>query len=180
MIKSKKMIMIGSTEKHSGKTTFTEKVIKNLKMKYPDKVFTGVKITILRDGLKSTKGFSITQEHDDKKIKDTARIFKAGANRVFWLRSDEMNIEKGIESLLNELDSESYIICESNSARHYIEPSIFVMIRKTVESEIKQSAKDVLKYNPLEIKSSFENGEISYTPDISDQVVIYRKTLKVG
>ncbi|HDT11945.1 MAG TPA: hypothetical protein ENN58_04325, partial [bacterium] len=102
MITIKNMVMIGATEKHAGKTTFTTKLIKKLKNKYPGNIFVGIKITILREGLHNVNGFSVTEEKYPEKLKDTAKMFKAGADKVLWLRSDEYNIEKGIEALLNE------------------------------------------------------------------------------
>jgi molybdopterin-guanine dinucleotide biosynthesis protein len=180
MKKMDNMIMIGSAEKNSGKTTFSSKLIKSLKIKYPKIFLTGIKITILKDGYENPNGFSITNEKNKEKVKDTGRLFKAGADKVLWLRCDEFHIEKGLLSLFEEIPENSLIVCESNSARNYIEPALFIMIRKKDEQSIKKTAENVLKHNPVTVISSVENGEIIYSPDILEKIVTDSGKFKIA
>ena len=162
------MLLIGATEKHAGKTTLSEKIIKKIKNINPTQKLIAVKITILRDGKHSVSGYKITDETKTDSVKDTARMLNAGADRVLWLRCDEFNAQTGVEKLLAEIPQGSLIICESNSARNYIEPGLFLMIRKKDEGEIKETARKVLNFPNIEVRTDMENGQVIYDPDIAE------------
>jgi molybdopterin-guanine dinucleotide biosynthesis protein len=168
MKRVKKMLLVGATEKHAGKTTLTVKIIKKIKSSNSRQKLTAIKITILRDGKHSVSGYKITDETKTDSVKDTARMLNAGADRVLWLRCDEFNAEIGVEKLLEDISQDSLIICESNSARNYIEPGLFLMVRKKDEGEIKTTAQKVLSFPHIEVRTEMINGDVSYDPDISE------------
>lgn len=168
MKRAKNMLLIGATEKNAGKTTLSVKIIKKFKAEHRDKELVAVKITILRDGKHSVSGYKITDENKRDSVKDTARMLNAGADRVLWLRCDEFNAEIGVEKLLAEISDNSLIVCESNSARNYIEPGLFLMVRKTDEGEIKKTAEKVLRFPNIEVRTAIKNSEVIYDPDISE------------
>lgn len=168
MKRAKTMLLIGATEKHAGKTTLSVKVIKKFKTEHHDRELVAIKITILRDGKHSVSGYKITDETKRDSVKDTARMLNAGADKVLWLRCDEFHAEEGVEKLMKQVPEDALIVCESNSARNYIEPGLFLMIRKSDEGEIKETAKKVLRYPNIEIRTDMKKDQIIYNPDISE------------
>jgi len=168
MKRLKKMLLVGATEKHAGKTTLTENIIKKVKSANSGQKLIAIKITILREGKHSVSGYKITDETNTDSVKDTARMLKAGADRVLWLRCDEFNAEVGVEKLLTEITEDSLIVCESNSARNYIEPGLFLMVRKKNEGEIKKTAEKVLNYPNIEVRTDMKDGTVVYEPDIAE------------
>ena len=164
------MLLVGATEKHAGKTTLNEKIIRKIKSANSGQKLIAVKITILRDGKHSVSGYKITDETKTDSVKDTARMLNAGADKVFWLRCDEFHAEEGVEKLLSEIPQDSLVICESNSARNYIEPGLFLMIRKKEEGEIKKTAQKVLSYPNIEVRTDMKDGIVVYEPDIAEML----------
>ena len=171
--------MVGATEKHAGKTSFTTAVIKDLKKKYPETVIVALKITILWEGKHSVSGYRITNETDMGSVKDTGRMLTAGADKVLWLRCDEFNVEKGIEQLLSEMPENGVVICESNSARNYIEPGLFIMVRKSDEGTLKTTALSVMDFPHIEIRSSMNGHSVEYNPDIAEKILVEGNRFKV-
>jgi len=179
MRKIKNMMMVGATEKHAGKTTFTTAVIKDLRKKYPETAIVALKITILREGKHSVSGYRITSETDMGSVKDTGRMLTSGADKVLWLRCDEFNVEKGIDRLLLEIPDNAVIICESNSARNYIEPGLFIMIRKSDEGALKTTAVSVMDFPHIEIRSFLNDRSVEYNPDIAEKIFVAGNRFKV-
>jgi len=158
------MLMIGSTGRNVGKTTFACEVIRRHAKKHQ---VIGIKITTIqtRDGscphggqgcgvcgtLKT--GFSITREQLSGNEKDTTRLLLAGAEKVFWLRVMRGHMEEGLRSLLAEIPGNAMVVCESNSARTVIEPGVFLMIQETGSTDIKPSCDAVLKYADRRVMS---------------------------
>jgi len=166
MKRVKNMLLVGATEKHAGKTTLTEKIIRKIKTSDTNLKLVAVKITILRDGKHSVSGYKITDETKRDSVKDTARMLNAGADKVLWLRCDEFNAEDGINKLLAQIPENSLIVCESNSARNYIDPGLFIMVRKNDEGKIKVTAQKVLNYPNIEVRTEMANNNVIYEPEV--------------
>ncbi len=167
MRRVRNMLLIGATEKHAGKTTLSERIIRKVKAENAQKELIAVKITILREGT-SVSGYKITDEVKRDSVKDTARMLNAGADKVLWLRCDEFHAQTGVEKLLEQIPSTALIICESNSARNYIDPGLFLMIRKKDEGEIKETARKVLDFPNIEVRTGMKDDQVVYEPDISE------------
>ncbi|HSW61540.1 MAG TPA: hypothetical protein VLJ60_12130, partial [bacterium] len=144
----------------------------------PKTVVVALKITILREGKHSVSGYKITSETDMGSVKDTGRMLEAGADKVLWLRCDEFNVEKGIDALLFEIPENAMVICESNSARNYIEPGLFIMVRKSDEGEIKKTAIGVMDFPHIEIRTSMNGDDVVYIPDITDKILVVNGRFK--
>ena len=94
-MKISRLLLIGGVEKNAGKTTLSTRIIRKiLKQNQLSYGIYGVKGTILRD-VGGKKGYSIWEENDSKKLKDTGRLLAAGCRSVFWLRTDEEHAQKG-------------------------------------------------------------------------------------
>ena len=148
MIRIEKMIIIGATARHSGKTELASCIIKKFCLK---EKFTGIKISTIHENDSSFHGnidnlndnFIIEKNTVTGKNKSTDRMLSAGANETFWIHTKAEFLKDALIKLLPMLDKNSYLICESNSLRKIAEPDVFIMI-KNIKSEIKNTAAEVL------------------------------------
>ena len=154
MISIPQMLMIGSTGRNSGKTTFAVEAIKRWKPHYQ---IIALKVTAIdKHGRECPRGgmgcgacsslcgdYEIIEELDPNTEKDTSQLLKSGALRVFWLKSLRSNLQQGIKEFLSLIPSNTIIICESNSLRKSVKPGAFVILHNAENGEIKITAKDV-------------------------------------
>jgi molybdopterin-guanine dinucleotide biosynthesis protein A len=141
------MLMVGAAGRNLGKTTFICRVIERLSKSQP---VVAIKVTAFDDvygkivaetqkcqTYKTLEGrFMVTREADGSDEKDTHRMFHAGADKVYWLRTLKSALDDGMEALFVQLRADGIaletacIICESNSARKAVEPGLFVIVRQ--------------------------------------------------
>ena len=145
------LIMIGSTGRNVGKTEFACELIRR---HVPLTTVTAVKITTIRDGGRvcphdgegcgacaSLGGrFALSEERDATLAKDTARMLRAGAHRVLWLRALEAHLAEGVAALLEAIPEGGAVICETNAARGVLEPGLFLVFRPQGDHPVKASA----------------------------------------
>lgn len=190
MIPVPRMLMIGSTGRNSGKTTFAIEGIRRWKEKYP---VIALKVTSMEElngncprGGHGCNGcsnlganYELIEELDPNTAKDTSQLLKNGASRVFWLRSLRTHLSQSMEDFLKLVPSNAVIICESNSLRKVVEPGAFIILNNTKNGLMKITAQNVLEYADLvidkdirlhanevldEISVDDKNGEISIRP----------------
>lgn len=148
MLSVPNMVMIGGNCRNAGKTTLACSIIQRLAVNH--KVI-ALKVTSVRpretdmhghheDTIFS--GFEIFEETNTDIEKDTARMLRAGANRVFYIQANEGFIEKAIMQFLARYNDNQPIVCESRSLRGYITPGLFLMMMRIPAVG---SAKDVTK-----------------------------------
>ena len=141
------MLMVGAAGRNLGKTTFICRAIERLANTQP---VVAIKVTAFDDvdgqiitetarcnTYKTLEGrFMITHEADGSDEKDTHRMYQAGAERVYWLRTLKSALSDGMQALFEQMRSDGVlldtacIICESNSARKAVEPGLFLIVRQ--------------------------------------------------
>jgi molybdopterin-guanine dinucleotide biosynthesis protein len=148
-------IMIGSGRTNSGKTTFACMIIEKFREAGPF----AIKVTTLSDDndvcpsgkncgvCTSLDGrYMIVEESNRDGMKDSSKLLRAGAARVFWLRTRRACLSAGIEAVLHELPAGACLVLESNSARTVVEPGVFVVTRERADSVFKPTCSEVLEY----------------------------------
>ncbi|HNW98369.1 MAG TPA: hypothetical protein PKK00_08170 [Bacteroidales bacterium] len=148
MIRIERMIIIGATARHSGKTELASSIIKNFSDNYK---ITGIKISTIHEGDNSFHGnieslnenFTIKKNTVTRKEKSTDRMISSGAQETFWIHTKAEFLNIALQELLPMLDKNSFYVCESNSLRKLVQPDIFIMI-KNLNKEIKNTATEVL------------------------------------
>lgn len=157
MIKLDGMLMIGSARANVGKTELACALIRKFSKSRP---IIGIKVTTIKakDGrcprggqgcgvcLALEGNFAIIEETDSNSDKDTARLLAAGASRVFWLRVMKTHLKEGLTTLLDVIESDAVLVCESNSLRQVAEPGLFLMVKSRGLKAWKSTARDVRKY----------------------------------
>ncbi|MGI6393521.1 MAG: hypothetical protein ACOX2F_02125 [bacterium] len=157
----KHVLMVGAYEKHSGKTTLSEKIVR----KFANSGIYAIKITIHRTDDTSEK-YSITEDKTVRAEKDTGRLKIAGAKKVFWVRCNLHSAKKAIMEAMELIPKNCPVLCESNMARKFFKPGLFIMVQKDNLGTIKETAIEVEKYADLITISSLKEGEVIYSPDV--------------
>lgn len=75
---------------------------------------------------------------------DTSRFLAAGAARSFWVRVREGRLEAAMPRLLPILQSNPFVIIESNAILQYIQPDLYIMVLRFDVEDFKESARVTL------------------------------------
>ena len=143
--------MIGATARQSGKTELASIIINKFCRRGK---ITGIKVTTVHKGdasfhksmsLPLNKNFIIEKSTVHEKNKSTDRMLAAGAIETYWVHSKAEFMNDAMQELLPMIDKNSFIVCESNSLRKFVEPDVFIMI-KNLNSNIKNSVSDILEF----------------------------------
>jgi len=160
----KGLLLIGSDGRKSGKTELACAILRHFT---PAHVITAVKITTIHAGGCCPKGgngcgvcdevgdsYRILVEKSSSGAKDTVRLRTAGADTVFWVQSRYSALRDARDALLSFIPQDRLWLCESNSIRLFLEPDIFLLVRKVGRNTIKPSAQKVVGYADRIIYSS--------------------------
>jgi hypothetical protein len=168
------ILIIGSTGRNTGKTEFACRVIERLSTQ---KELVGIKVVpVDKDEGKCHKGldgcglcdsltedFKIIEELATDTSKDTSRMLKAGAKKVFLLLVERNSMRKGLEALLDLIPDRMWVVIESNSIRNVVEPGLFLVIKKTGDQIVKQTCAGVIERADKIIE--FHDMTWDYPPD---------------
>ncbi|MCU0461222.1 MAG: hypothetical protein MUF36_04295 [Bacteroidales bacterium] len=126
------LLLIAGTGNKSGKTTLACRIIGQ----FINEGVTAVKITphfhettpglIL---LSKNAGYSVYEETNSSAEKDTSRMLKSGAKRVFFAKVTDDDLLLAFRAIMRYIPEGSPVVCESPALRHYVEPGIFVIMR---------------------------------------------------
>jgi hypothetical protein len=140
-------VVIGGQSRDVGKTSVAAGLISAL----PQYTWTAFKITQFGHGRCSLDGkpctcatddrcWAITEEKDASGKSDTSRFLAAGAQRSFWVRTEQGRLAEALPALRRRLaDSENAMI-ESNSIVEFIEPDLYLIVLDPSLSDFKLSA----------------------------------------
>jgi hypothetical protein len=163
------MLLIGATNRNSGKTTLAVAAAKLWKDYYP---VIGLKITAIqeKDGkcprggegcgvCANVKGeYEISEETNISSNKDTSILLASGISKVYWLKTLKSHMYEGIQNLMSQIPKNTLIICESNSLREIVVPGGFIMLNNQENSQMKNSASEVIHMADLIITGDVRNS----------------------
>jgi hypothetical protein len=125
------LLLIAGTGTKSGKTSVTCKIIEQ----FPDLSITAIKISPhfheTTKGLvvKSEKdGYSIYEETNRETSKDTSRMLKAGAAKVYFAKVWDDQLLNVFNEIMAFIPENTPVICESPALRNFIEPGVFIIM----------------------------------------------------
>ncbi|MBS1197177.1 MAG: fdhD-2 [Proteobacteria bacterium] len=131
-------LMIGSAGRNVGKTEFACRVIAKWSAFMP---VVAVKISIEND---APVPYCLSEEAVTDSGKDTARMRQAGAAKVFWLKVRAEHLPEGLAALQSVLPVGAAVVCESTSARQWIQPGVFLVLRKAGDDAMKASCHQLI------------------------------------
>ena len=197
------MLVLGSAGRNVGKTEFACRLIARYAAIH---TVVAIKITTIkeRDGqcprggegcgvCSSLQGnYAITEETDGPVGKDTTRMLKAGAHKVYWLRVLKEALAEGVSTLLKRIPNNALIVCESNSLRQVLIPGMFLVVREKGSDTIKETCNDVIEFadHVFEFDGAdwdlfpeqciFSNGEWTSSPRVGAAILAGGKSRRMG
>lgn len=138
------LLLIAGTGNKAGKTTLACRIIEQ----FSKSGIISVKITphfhettpgliVLVD----KQGYSIYEETDNGINKDTSRMLKAGAARVFFAKVTDNNLTEAFSDIMEFIPEGTPVVCESPALRYFVNPGLFVIM----QSDEANNNKDIKK-----------------------------------
>lgn len=155
------LLLVGGTGRNVGKTEFICRLINKMSATHP--VY-ALKISAIfpDEGLyhgshDKGEGQKLFVETRLDGGKDTSRMLRAGATRVYYLRSEDHLVAQGFLQAMQEIPNNSLLVCESNSLREYLHPGLAIVVTRP-GSPVKPRAKKRLADADLVITSDGRSG----------------------
>jgi len=171
-IKLPNLLLIAGNGRNVGKTTLACGIITHFSEKMP---VTGLKITPHfhdydeTDLVFKSEKFIILDETKYHE-KDSSRMLKAGANKVFFVMVKPEFSGEAAQKILQFLPS-NLVVCESGGFHEFVNPGLFLMIKHAGDEIIKTH---LLNYSPIIVN----NNGTDFDFDIQ-QLEFKNKTIKL-
>lgn len=145
------VIVIGGHSRSVGKTS----VVAGLIAALPDYNWTAMKITQYGHGICSQNGeschcatddhsWAISEESDRGGESDTSRFLVAGAQRAWWVRTEQGRLAEAMPTIRQKLGEAKNVILESNSILKFVRPDLYLTVLDPSTADFKQSAQEHL------------------------------------
>lgn len=138
------LLLIAGTGTKSGKTTLVCRIIEQFRHLN----ITAIKITPhfheTTPGLRiiyEESGYSIYEETNADSPKDTSRMLRAGAARVYFAKVLDNNLLVVFNKIKELIPEGAPIVCESPALRYYVEPGAFLIISSKTTNKHKDISK---------------------------------------
>ena len=129
------LLIIAGTGNKSGKTSMACRIIEQFR----PLGIVSVKITPhfheTTPGLaliSEKKGYSLYEETNRGTTKDTSRMLKAGASRVYFAKVTDDSLDEAFNEIMKSIPEGTPVVCESPALRHYTEPGLFFIMTSTL------------------------------------------------
>jgi len=145
------VIVIGGQSRSVGKTS----VVAGLIAALPEYHWTAFKITQYGHGICSRDGaacdcatadhaWAISEENSRSGGSDTSRFLQAGAERAWWVRTEQGRLAEAMPAIRRKLAEAENAIFESNSIVKFIRPDIYLTVLDPAIADFKKSAQEFL------------------------------------
>lgn len=174
MEKLKDLLIVAGGGRNVGKTEFVCRLIEQISIRHE---IYGLKVSAIHPdeaifhGDHSTQQFSTSLYEETRydQEKDTSRMLRAGARKVFYLHGDDERIRVGFQEFQRMIPAAAPVICESGSLWKYVRPGLLVLV-KGANDEIKPRALEIAEHASLIVDSDGRSGfteltSISYSED---------------
>jgi hypothetical protein len=167
------IIVIGGHSRSVGKTG----VVAGLISAFPEFHWTAFKITQYGHGVCSADGkacdcatgdhsWAISEEKSRAGDSDTSRFLAAGAERVWWVRTEQGRLAEALPALRERLKGSPHVIIESNSILKFLRPDLYITVLDPATADFKVSAREFLDRADAAIVHETRNGDLAWT-DVS-------------
>jgi len=164
------IVVIGGHSRSVGKTSVVAGLIASL----PEYNWTAFKITQYGHGICSRSGkscqcatadhnWAISQEKDRSGDSDTSRFLVAGAQRAWWVRTEQGRLSEAMPTVQTKVSESENAILESNSILGFMRPDLYLTVLDPATEDFKTSAKNFLeRADAVILHDSRKNGEFSW------------------
>ena len=167
------IIVIGGHSRSVGKTSVVAGLISAL----PEFRWTALKITQYGHGICSADGqacdcatgdhsWAISEEKDRAGDSDTSRFLAAGAECVWWVRTEQGRLAEAMSRIREKLAQATNVIVESNSILKFLRPDLYVTVLDPSTADFKNSAREFLDRADAAILHETKDGELAWN-DVS-------------
>ncbi|MFC2106953.1 hypothetical protein ACFLRY_01330 [Bacteroidota bacterium] len=141
------ILLVSGNGRNSGKTSLACKIIeKHAESQH----IIGLKISPHFHALNENEifitkknGYNILKEESRDSGKDSSRMLIAGAKEVYFIQSDDENLDEAFHTLMKIIGNDSLIVCESGGLRRKIHPGVFLLLNRKDVTEFKPGARDL-------------------------------------
>jgi hypothetical protein len=159
------IVVIGGHSRSVGKTS----VVAGLIAALPAYNWTALKVTQFGHGRCSLNGkpchcatadhtWAISQEKDRSGKSDSSRFLAAGAERSYWVRTEQGRLAEAIPAITRRLAEAENAILESNSILKFIEPDLYLTVLDPAVEDFKPSAIAAFSRADALVVSANQNG----------------------
>jgi hypothetical protein len=145
------LLVIGGHSRSVGKTS----VVAGLIAALPEFHWTAAKITQYGHGICSANGeacdcasndhsWAISEEQSRAGDSDTSRFLAAGADRAYWVRTEQGRLAEAMPALRARIKSANHVILESNSVLKFLRPDLYLTVLDPATADFKTSAREFL------------------------------------
>jgi hypothetical protein len=134
------LLLIAGTGTKSGKTTMVCRIIEQ----FNESNITAIKISPhfheATTGLKTIceeKGYSIYEETNRDTTKDTSRMLRSGAARVYFAKVLDDRLRFVFDKIMDLIPAATPIVCESPALRNFVEPGVFIVMSSYITNKRK-------------------------------------------
>ena len=167
MILKPEFMIVSGNGRNTGKTSFVERIIRKNSTTHN---ITAIKVsphfhTSENSGIiiGSGRNFRISKETDHDGRKDSSRMLRAGATKVFYIEAKDEQLPDALQFLIEIEGINGPVICESGGMRKLVEPSIFILLTRP---DIKTKTSSFRDLSPLADKIiQFESGAFDLDPE---------------
>jgi hypothetical protein len=99
-------------------------------------------------------GYSVYEETNGDISKDTSRMLKAGASRVFFAKVTDNSLFDAFKEIIRHVPAGTPVICESPALRRYVEPGLFI-IMTSFEKDNQKDIKSLLDLPHVEFNLDY-------------------------
>lgn len=148
-----KIVVIGGQSRNVGKTSLACGVIAGL----PERDWTALKITQFGHGFCARDGkqcdcaagspehpYALERELNAEGNTDTARLLRAGAREVYWLRVLEGRLQDALPLASKRWGAEANVLIESNSVLDHLRADLYLPVVDATVADFKPSAERLL------------------------------------
>lgn len=141
------IVVVGGHSRNIGKTS----VVAGLIAALPEYHWTAFKITQFGHGRCSLNGepcdcapqdrcWAMNEEKDRSGKSDTSRFLVSGAQRAFWVRTEQGRLHEALSAIQRKLSEAENAILESNSILQFLEPDLYITVLDPATADFKASA----------------------------------------
>ena len=163
------IIVIGGHSRSVGKTSVVAGLISAL----PEFRWTAFKITQYGHGICSADGqacdcatgdhsWAISEEKDRTGDSDTSRFLVAGAERVWWVRTEQNKLAEAMPMVRERWKNAQNIIVESNSILKFLRPDLYMTVLDPSTADFKNSAREFLDRADAAILHETKDGKLAW------------------
>ena len=145
------LVVVGGHSRNVGKTSVVAGLIAALREFH----WTAFKITQYGHGVCSLNGeschcatddhsWAISEEKDRSGESDTSRFLLAGAERVWWVRTEQGRLAEAMPTVRQRLAEAENVILESNSVLKFVRPDLYLTVVDPANADFKKSAQEFL------------------------------------